>query len=98
MKKNVKCLSCKFSSFPTKDNGDLIHDEEDIFKGRCSNLNKSITIKSSCSYSEESNILKIAELLNEHNNKIMKKIHEESETMFWDGNEWADGEYKHGNV
>ena len=94
MKQNVKCLSCTFSSFPTKDNGDLMCDEEGIFRGRCSNWNKSITIESTCGYSEESKTLKIVALLNEHTNQIMKKIYEESETMFWDGNEWTDGELK----
>jgi len=85
-----KCLLCRFSFFPTEDNGDLIDNEEGIFEGRCSNWNKSITTESSCSYSEESKTFKFAAMLNEHNNKIIKKIHEESKTMFWNGNEWED--------
>lgn len=90
MNKMGKCLSCRFSSFPTRDNGDLIRNEEGIFKGRCSNWNRSITTEFACRYSEESKTFKIAELINEHNSKIMKKIHEESEIMFWNGNEWTD--------
>ncbi len=69
------CYVCKYSSFPTKINGDLIPNSDGVIEGKCNKMNKTININiSACSYGNESEVYETAIILNEHNYRLSKEM------------------------